>query len=78
MFISSSPFCVPASVHAFILKTHVFQIWADEPSQKYKEGKSIIERTKVLFSKHEGETNDHCPISFADMSLDSEMEEDGC
>ncbi|KAL0052288.1 hypothetical protein WJX82_011400 [Trebouxia sp. C0006] len=53
-------------------------IWADEPSQKYKEGKSIIERTKVLFSKHEGETNDYCPISFADMSLDSEMEEDGC
>lgn len=71
-----------AGVHgfaiAFVQSTNAFQIWADEPSQKYKEGKSIIERTKVLFSKHEGETNDYCPISFADMSLDSEMEEDGC
>ena len=53
------------------------QILAEEASQKYKEGKSIIERTKVK-SKHEGEPNDYCPINFADMSLDSEMEEDGC
>ncbi len=69
---------VHAFANAFVLTTNAFQIWADEPSQKYKEGKSIIERTKVLFSKHEGETNDYCPISFANMSLDSEMEEDGC
>lgn len=56
----------------------MLQVWADEPSQKYKEGKSIIERTKVLFSKHEGEASDYCPINFADMTLDSEMEDDGC
>ena len=55
----------------------VLQIWAEEASQKYKEGKSIIERTKVK-SKHEGEPNDYCPTNFADMSLDSELEEDGC
>ncbi|KAL3140719.1 hypothetical protein ABBQ32_005274 [Trebouxia sp. C0010 RCD-2024] len=57
-------------------------IWAEEPSQKYKEGKSIIERTKVVFSKHDDESPDHCPISpmisFVGMTLDSEMEEDGC
>ena len=57
------------------------QIWAEEPSQKYKEGKSIIERTKVVFNKHDDDTMEYCPISpmsFADMTLDSEMEEDGC
>jgi len=64
MFLSSDP--------------NVLQVWAEEPSQKYKEGKSIIERTKVLFSKREGESMDYCPINFADMTLDSEMEDDGC
>lgn len=57
------------------------QIWAEEPSQKYKEGKSIIERTKVVFSRHDDENVDYCPISpisFAGMSLDAEMEDDGC
>lgn len=66
-----------------ILNSHLaMQIWAEEPSQKYKEGKSIIERTKVVFSKHDDESPDHCPISpmisFVGMTLDSEMEEDGC
>ena len=55
------------------------QEWAEEPSQKYKEGKYIIERSKVLFNKSEGETVDsYCPLSFADITPDSEMEEDGC
>ena len=55
----------------------MLQIWAEEASQKYKEGKSIIERTKVK-SKHEGDSVEYCPINFADMSLDSEMDEEGC
>lgn len=57
------------------------QLWAEEPSQKYKEGKSIIERSKVVFSKHDEGSIDYCPISpisFADMTLDSELEDDGC
>ena len=61
------------------------QIWAEEPSQKYKEGKSIIERTKVVFSRHDDEGIDYCPISpftspitFPGMPLDTEMEDDGC
>ena len=59
----------------------MMQIWAEEASQKYKEGKSIIERSKVVFSKHEEESIEYCPISpisFADMSLDSELDEEGC
>lgn len=57
---------------------HCLQEWAEEPSQKYKEGKYIIERSKVLFSKYEGQAVDHCPLSFSDLTPDSEMEEDGC
>ena len=57
-------------------------VWAEEPSQKYKENKYIIERTKIQFSKYEGQAVDYCPLSLSDiisdMSTDSEMEEDGC
>lgn len=52
--------------------------WAEEPSQKYKEGKFIIERPKILFSKCEGQVTEYCPLSFSDMTPDSEMDEDGC
>lgn len=61
-----------------LIRAKPLQEWAEEPSQKYKEGKYIIERSKVLFNKSEGETVDYCPLSFADMTPDSEIEEDGC